>query len=523
MGAAIENCTSAEREEQKVRSLRMSRKLLSGRLEEAVDKTVEQFLSGKDIIFDTVLIPYDILGNFAHSLMLNKIGAITDPELKQILTALKALNDKWKKGEYQLLQELEDVHMNIESAVTEQIGPEIGGKMHLARSRNDQVLLDLRLFMRDAILQVQQLLLDLIKVLLEKAEPHLETLYIGYTHLQQAQPITFAHWCVAFADTFFRDLERLSETHRRSNVNPLGAGALAGTSWAIDRQYTTELLGFDGLQENTLDVICSRGEFETELLSVFTFIMTHLARMAEDIIIGATAEFGFISLSEKYSTGSSIMPQKKNPDVAELIRAKAATMNGNLMKVLGILKGLPSGYNRDHQELKEALIQSIDIVKLSLKVMTGLLATMQLNKARIAEKIQTSFILATELVDLLIKEYQIPFRTAYSIIGKLVKDLSAQQKIPADITPELLLNYVEGNASKKVLISSEKIVKALDPLEAIKRRTHAGGPAPQEEQRMIQNRKKKLASEKEKILKIEEKNGNFFNKLLELVDKKIGE
>jgi len=501
----------------------MSRKLVSGRFEEDVDKIVEQFLSGKDIVFDTVLIPYDILGNFAHSLMLNKIGAITNEELKQILIALKTLNDKWKKGEYQLRQELEDVHMNIESAVTEQFGPEIGGKMHLARSRNDQVLLDLRLFMRDEIIQVQKLLLELVSVLIEKAEDHIETLYIGYTHLQQAQPITFAHWCVAYADTLFRDLERLYETYRRNNLNPLGAGAIAGTSWAIDRKYTTELLGFDGLQENTLDVISSRGEFEAELLSNFTFLMTHLGRMAEDIIIGATSEFGFIILSEKYSTGSSIMPQKKNPDVAELIRAKAAVMNGNLMKILGILKGLPSGYNRDHQELKEALLQSIDLVKLSLKVMTGLLATMQLNKAKIEEEIRNSFILATELVDLLITEYQIPFRTAYTIVGKLIKDLSAQHKKSADITPELLLNYLKGSSTKKVLISMEKIKKALDPLETIKRRTHVGGPAPQEEQRMIQNRKQKLASEREKILKNEEKNGNILNKLMELVNKKIGE
>jgi argininosuccinate lyase len=455
--------------------------------------------------------------------MLNKIGAISSEELKLILKALKTLYDKWKIGEFTLKQELEDVHLNIESAVTEQIGPEIGGKMHLARSRNDQVLLDLRLCMRTEILSIQKAILDLLSVLIEKAEEHIETLYIGYTHLQQAQPITFAHWCMAQVDTLFRDLDRLCEIYQRSNVNPLGAGAIAGTSWAIDREYTTELLGFDGLQENTLDVISSRGEFEAELLSDLAFIMTHLGRMAEDVILGATAEFGFIELSDKYSTGSSIMPQKKNPDVAKLIRAKTAAINGNLLKVLGILKGLPSGYNRDHQELKEAFFQSIETVKLSLKVMTGLLATMQLNKARIEEEVQNNFITATELVDLLIMEYQLPFRTAYTIIGKLVKEFSAQNKTPSEITPELLLNYVKNSSIKKKLIPIEKIKKALDPLETIKRRTHVGGPAPQEEQRMIENRKEKLASKKEKIVKVEEKNDHNLNKLMELVNENIGE
>jgi argininosuccinate lyase len=251
--------------------------------------------------------------------------------------------------------------------------------------------------------------------------------------------------------------------------------------------------------------------------------MTHLGRIAEDIILGATAEFGFISLSDKYSTGSSIMPQKKNPDVAELIRAKSAAINGNLLKVLGILKGLPSGYNRDHQELKEAVFQSMEIVKISLKVMAGLLATMQLNTEKIQETAQNNFITATELVDLLITEYQLPFRTAYTIIGKLVKEFSEQHKKPSDITPELLLNYVKGSSSKKKLVPVEKIKMALDPLETIKRRTHVGGPAPQEEERMIQNRKQKLVTEKEKILKNEEKNDYTLNKLMELVNEKIGE
>ena len=500
----------------------MSRKIVGGRLEDDLDEIVEKFLSGKDIIYDAELIQFDIYGNIAHNLMLNKIGVISDKEIKEILMALKKIHEDWKSGKFTLLQELEDVHMNIEHAVTEQIGPEIGGKMHLARSRNDQILVDLRLYMRDEIISIQKLILDLVLVLIEKAEANIETLYIGYTHQQQAQPITFAHWCMAHVDTVFRDLERLAQTYQRVNVNPLGAGAIAGTSWPIDRQYTTELLGFDGLQENTLDVISSRGEYEAELVSNFTFIMTHLGRIAEDIIIGTTSEFGYITLSDSYATGSSIMPQKKNPDAAELIRAKVGVVNGNFLKILSILKGLPSGYCRDHQELKGALFSSIETVKLSIKVLTGLLSTMQLNMEKIENQVQDNFIIATELVDLLIKEYKIPFRTAYTIIGNLVKDFFKENnKKPSEITPEILMNYVKTSSNQEILISSEKIKKAIDPLETIKRRSHVGGPAPQEEQRMIQDRKKKLEGVKGKILQNERKIEETINNLMKIVEKKV--
>ena len=280
----------------------MSEKRVRGRFEEDLDKKVEEFLAGQDIFFDTFLIPYDIFGNIAHHLMLNKIGAISDEEIKPILGALKKIYVDWKQKKCVLLPELEDVHMNIEHMVHEQVGSEIGGKMHLARSRNDQILTDLRLFMRDVIIDIKLVIINLIAVLIEKAEKHIESIYIGYTHTQQAQPITFGHWCMAHVDTLFRDLERFSQTFQRLNVNPLGAAALAGTSWPIDRKYTASLLGFDGVQENTLDVISSRGEFETDLLSNFASIMTHLGRMAEDIILSSTTEFGYITLSDKYTS-----------------------------------------------------------------------------------------------------------------------------------------------------------------------------------------------------------------------------
>ncbi|NVM53401.1 MAG: argininosuccinate lyase [Candidatus Helarchaeota archaeon] len=498
----------------------MSKKIVRGRFKEDLDKRVEKFLSGKDIIYDSELISYDIYNNIAHHLMLHKIGALMNEDIKQILKALKEIYDEWNKGEFNLLQELEDVHMNVEHAVSERIDPEIAKKMHLARSRNDQVLTDLRLFMRDEIVKVQKQLLDLISVLIEKAKGNTETLYIGYTHTQQAQPITFAHWCMAHVDTLFRDLERLEQTYRRVNLNPLGAAAIAGTSWAIDRRYTTELLGFDGIQENTLDVVSSRGEFETDLISNFTSIMIHLGRIAEDIVLGATTEFGYINLSDKYTTGSSIMPHKKNPDVVELIRAKTAIMNGNLLKILGILKGIPSGYNRDHQELKEALFPSVKTIKGCLEVCAGLISTMELNQANIDKSIQNNvFITTTELVDLLIKEWNVPFRTAYTIIANYFKE-NPEKKLFALESLEKFINGAK-ESSKKIPI--EKIQKALDPLETVKKRKHIGGPAPQEELRMIKDREQKLKNEREKILNNEEKINHVFNELMELVEKNLAD
>ncbi len=498
----------------------MSKKIVRSRFEEDLDETVNHFLAGNDILYDTILIPYDLFNNIAHHLMLNKIGAISDQAIKPILKSMKAIFEQWESGEFELLEELEDVHMNIEYAVTEKVGQEIGGRMHLARSRNDQVLTDLRLFMRDETLNVQKMLIELIDVLIVLADDNLETLFIGYTHTQQAQPLTFAHWCMAHVDALFRDLKRLSQTYERINANPLGAAAIAGTSWAIDRVYTADLLGFDGIQENTLDVISSRGEFTGDLLAVFATIMTHLGRIAEDIILNSTSEFGVITLSDKFSTGSSIMPQKKNPDVLELIRAKAGVINGNLLKVFGILKGLPSGYNRDHQELKEALFFSIETVKLSIKVLAGLISTMKINTAVLEERLENSFIMATELVDLLVKQWNIPFRTAYTIIANYIKENQSKLKFDPNGVAEFIKKAKDPDLEE---ISVEQIKGALDPLETIKRRAHIGGPAPQEEKRMIQERKKNLEKTKEKVLNLEKKINEVFNQLLELVDKKITE
>lgn len=501
----------------------MSRKLVGGRIEEELDKTVLKFLSGKDIIFDKELVPYDILGNMAHSLMLNKIGAIPDEEIGPILTALKEIYEKWQKGDFHLSEELEDVHMNIEYAVTERLGGEIGGKMHLARSRNDQVLVDLRLFLREAIIGIQQVVLDLIETLVKRAEENIETLFISYTHLQQAQPITFAHWCMAHVDALIRDLERLFETYTRVNLNPLGAGALAGTSWAIDRTYTSTLLGFDGIQENTLDVISSRGELEAELLGNCSLIMIHIGRIAEDVILGATSEFGYIILDDAYTTGSSIMPQKKNPDVAELIRAKIGIIHGKLFTALSILKGLPSGYNRDHQDLKEALFPSLETIKLSLIVLKGLISTLKLNEQKINDAIYYNFIIATELVDLLVKESNIPFRTAYLIIGTIIKDFIKEgKKSPNDITPEILMKAAESYSEQKILISVEKIKKAIDPLETIKRRKHIGGPAPTEEKRMINDRKQRIKDYNVKIMQHKARNEKVVSELLKKINEMRG-
>ncbi|MHA1265601.1 MAG: argininosuccinate lyase [Candidatus Helarchaeota archaeon] len=497
----------------------MSRKIVGGRMKKELDESVLQFLSGKDIIYDRALIPYDILGNIAHNLMLHKIGALSSEEVKQIVEALKEIYTKWENGEFKLLKELEDVHMNIEYTVTTKIGQDIGGKMHLARSRNDQVLVDLRLYMRDEIIEIQKLLLDLIESFIQKAEGHKETIYIAYTHLQQAQPITFAHWCMAHADTLFRDLERLSENFERVNMNPLGAGAIAGTSWPIDRAYTTKLLGFKKVQENTLDVISSRGEAEAELVGSFALLMLHLGRIAEDIVLATTSEFGYLQLDDQYCTGSSIMPHKKNPDVVELIRARTGSMNGNLLKILGILKGLPSGYNRDHQEIKTILFPSIKMVKETLTVLKGLILTMKLNNAKINEKIKNNlYLTATELVDLLIQEWNIPFRSAYTIISNYFKVAPSQKSF----NPETLADFLnKETVSKGKRIALEKIKKALDPLETIKKRSHLGGPAPNEEQRMIVDRIHKLKKERARLTAINTQIEETYKKLINITEEII--
>jgi argininosuccinate lyase len=457
------------------------------RFNEKLDEDTIDFTTSEDIILDQKLIMYDILGTQAHNLMLYKIGLLKEYEIKEILKVLEQLKKEYYKGNIKLKKEFEDVHLNIEKTITKKIGEEIGGKIHLARSRNDQILVDLRMFMRDNILEIMIKNLDLIKALMEISKENYETIIPGYTHMQHAQPITLSHWCLSHIDSIIRDLERLEEIYKRINTNPLGAGAISGSKWPIKRDMTSDLLGFEKIQENTLDVVSSRGELEAELISILCLIMIHISKLAEDLILWSSFEFNFIELNDKFTTGSSIMPQKKNPDICELARGKTALLIGNLTSILNIIKSLPSGYNRDLQETKKPLFNSMETTIKTITVFSKLLAGIEFNKKRMEEITKSNFSNAVDLSDLLI-EKGIPFRTAYKIIGNLVKNLKKQSKTFEGLSSSDLIGFVKKEAEKEISLSDDEIKNAIDPKKTILKKNHIGGPAPIENKRMMEQR-----------------------------------
>jgi argininosuccinate lyase len=492
----------------------MSDKLWGGGFSKKTKEEVEKFTAGEDIQLDERLAIYDVIGTIAHDYMLYKIGALNKETLQRIFISLRSIKDRIEKKEFQLRPELEDVHMNIEKTVIEEIGEEYGGMMHLARSRNDQVLLDMRMYLRDQINEVLELVLNLISTFIDLGEKNLETLMVGYTHTRQAQPTTVAHWCAAYVDSLMRIVDRLEEVYVRVNQCPLGSGAISGVSWPIDRELTASLLGFDGIQENTIDAISSRGEVESEILFVLCLLMSVLSRLSEEIIWWSTSEFGVIELNEVYTTGSSLMPQKKNPDVAELIRGRVGRIYGYLVQVLTILKGLPSGYNRDQQEIKGPIFYGLDTVKSVIKVVPGLLSTIKFNQERMLNLILDSYSTVTELVDLIIKETQISFRSAHRIVGMYVTQaLNSGRKVD----PDLLASLIRSETGKEISMSTEIIEKAIDPVSTIERRSHVGGPAPVEVRRMLTNRRELLNSKKDEFVKKTEKTKAAYKKLENLV------
>lgn len=386
-----------------------------GRFKEVTAKTLEEF--SQSISFDQRLWQEDIEGSIAHARMLHKQGIINDKELKQILTGLSEIEREIKAGKFHFKAELEDVHMNIEKALIEKIGS-AGAKLHTARSRNDQVATDLRLYLRKKIQEIIDQLIELEKTLLSIAEKHIDTIMPGYTHLQKAQPVLLAHHLLAYAWSFERDRQRLKETLKRINQSPLGAGAIAGTSLPIDRDFTSKELGFEMPIPNSMDAVSDR-DFVCDVLYSGAMIMMHLSRLAEEIILWATEEFRFIELPDRFSTGSSMMPQKKNPDPAELIRGKTGRVYGNLISLLTTLKGLPLTYNRDMQEDKEPVFDTVDTVNMSLKVTTEMLPEIKFNEERMKEACQSGYITATDLAEYLVKK-GIPFRQAHETTGKIV-------------------------------------------------------------------------------------------------------
>ncbi len=390
-------------------------KLWGGRFTQPTDKFVEEFTASID--FDRRLYHQDIRGSIAHARMLGKQGIISIEDSEKIVHGLQRILEEIESGNFDFSVALEDIHMNIESRLSEKIG-EAGKRLHTGRSRNDQVALDIRLYMRDEIVEIITFIELLIDALLVQAERNIDVIMPGFTHLQTAQPILFSHHLMAYLEMFRRDRERLEDCLKRVNVMPLGAGALAGTTFPIDREYVAEQLGFDSVTRNSLDSVSDR-DFVIEFLADASILMMHLSRFSEELVIWCSSQFKFIELSDDFCTGSSIMPQKKNPDVPELVRGKTGRVYGNLVALLTVMKSLPLAYNKDMQEDKEPLFDTIDTVKGSLKIFADMTARMEVYEKNMRRAATQGFSTATDVADYLVRK-GVPFRDAHEAVGKAV-------------------------------------------------------------------------------------------------------
>ncbi|BAW31417.1 MAG TPA: argininosuccinate lyase [Methanothermobacter sp.] len=448
-------------------------KLRNGRLQKKMDEKAAKFTSSLE--FDHHIFYADIECNLAHTRMLAQEGIINKETAKKIIQSLKELKKKGMKA-LNIDPSIEDIHMAIEEYVTEKIGDE-AGFMHTGKSRNDQVATDLRLALKEKIQDIQKELLDFIKVLAEMAEDHKDTIIVGYTHLQHAQATTFAHHLLAYAYSLKRDYERLKDAYRRVDVNPLGSAALTTTSFPINRELTTRLLGFKDYMENSMDAVSSR-DFIAETIFDLAMIAANLSRICEEIILWSTYEFGLIELADEFSSTSSIMPQKKNPDVAEITRAKTSNIYSNLIAVLGILKGLPYTYNRDLQEITPHLWDAIETCHDMILMVRRMLSTIRVDKDRGFELAVSNFATATDLADTIVKEKNIPFRTAHKIVGRLINHSIKEGINPLDVDSRLLDKISEEVMGKKLGLDDKIIKRALDPRENVKMRNVPGGPSP---------------------------------------------
>ena len=434
-----------------------------GRFAQATADLVQKY--GESISYDWRLYKHDVAGSIAHARAQVKAGLLTDEEFSQIETGLREVEKDIDNGDFDFSIELEDIHMNIESALTKRIGA-AGGKLHTARSRNDQVATDTRLYCREQIDEVSGLLKDLQTALLDKAEQYAAAVIPGYTHLQRGQPVTVGHHLLAYVEMLARDIERLTDARKRVNVSPLGSGALAGSTINLDREQIAKELGFDSITSNSMDAISDR-DYIMELLFDFALVGTHLSRLSEDLILWCSSEFGFATLSDAHTTGSSLMPQKKNPDVCELTRGKTGRLYGNLVALLTSAKGLPLTYNRDLQEDKEPLFDSIDTLHLALRVNTEMIADMVINVETCEAAASDPLLLATDLADYLVKN-GVPFRSAHELVGKAVA-VSVETNTPLD---KLDLSKISEHygADANAVFSLETALAA---------RTNTGAPNPE--------------------------------------------
>ncbi|MCY7066214.1 argininosuccinate lyase [Streptococcus oralis] len=457
-------------------------KLWGGRFEGTVEEWVEQF--GASISFDHQLAKFDLMGSLAHVQMLGQTSILSLEEAEQIQDGLQALLRDLEAGELHFDIANEDIHMNMEVLLTEKIGP-LAGKLHTARSRNDQVATDMHLYLKEQLGHVLDKLANLNSVLLDLAEKHVETIMPGYTHLQHAQPISFAHHLMAYYNMFQRDSERFAFNLKHTDLSPLGAAALAGTTFPINRQLSSDLLGFQHPYTNSLDAVSDR-DFILEFLSNASMLMMHMSRFCEEIINWCSFEYQYISLSDSFSTGSSIMPQKKNPDMAELIRGKTGRVYGNLLGLLTVMKSLPLAYNKDLQEDKEGMFDTVETILSSLDVLAGMLSSMQVNKAKMQQSTENDFSNATELADYL-AEKGLPFREAHEIVGKLVLDSIKHGKNIQDWDLEELQVYHP--------LIEEDIYIYLRPETAVQRRNSLGGTGFEQVKYQIEQAKKELKGE----------------------------
>jgi len=400
-----------------------STKVWGGRFTEGTHRLVEQFTAS--LPFDQRLYAHDIQGSIAHCKTLLKAKVLTNSECTRIIRGLERIRLDICRGQHAFREEDEDIHMSIERRLTKLIGP-LGGKLHTGRSRNDQVALDLRLYLRDVLITVKQGVIRLQKAFLTQGRKHLNIIIPGYTHLQRAQPVLLAHHWLAYVEMLERDKGRIQDASTRVNVMPLGSGALAGTNYPLDRSYTAKLLKFPAITTNSLDAVSDR-DFVVEVLNALAILMMHLSRLSEELVLWSSQEFQFLDLPDAFCTGSSMMPQKKNPDVAELIRGKTGRVYGSLISVLTMLKGLPLSYNRDLQEDKEPLFDGLDTVTASLTLCAELVSRLKVCPKEMAQASSSGMLLATELADYLVKK-GIPFREAHAMVGKLVHDCLAQKK-----------------------------------------------------------------------------------------------
>ncbi|HPD57388.1 MAG TPA: argininosuccinate lyase [Smithellaceae bacterium] len=441
-----------------------TKKPWGGRFQKATAQDVEKFTSS--LHFDCRLYPYDIKGSIAHAQMLAAQGIISRAEANKICARLKVILRDLEKGKIKFDPADEDIHMAIERELTRRVGA-AGGKLHTARSRNDQIVLDMRLFLREKTQEIIGLISSLRKLLVKLAKEHANTIMPGYTHLQKAQPVLLAHYLLAFYEMFSRDAARFADGKKRIDVSPLGAAALAGTGLPIDRRKTAKTLKFPEVSKNSMDTVADR-DFVAEFIFACAVTMMHLSRFCEDLVLWSSEEFGFAEISDAYTTGSSIMPQKKNPDIAELVRGKTARVYGDLVSIMTLLKGLPMTYNRDLQEDKEPLFDAVDTIKNCLIIFTQMLANTKFNREKMRAALDESFCAATDIAEYLVNK-GVPFRQAHEIVGKIVAECLKYEKKLEELTLADYQKFYRGFSSDiHDIIKVEKVINA---------REHAGGTA----------------------------------------------